>query len=89
MAKSKDPRCFIIVIWHKGGLLYWFWGGLLGWGSSAQAVFFRRKEDATREMTTIKTWPSESAYHPEVADVEEFNKKHGTYIVPPKVLAGL
>lgn len=79
----------MIAVRQRGGLLYWFWGGALGWGAAEQAVFFRRREDATRETTTIRTWPVEAASHPEVADVNEFNKKNGTHIVPPKVLAGM
>jgi hypothetical protein len=82
-ARASRSRYYCIVVWQKGGLIPWFWGGHLKWGPATQAVFFMREEDAGHEARQIRDFPSSEAHGlPEVIDVARFNKKHGLAIAP-------
>lgn len=80
--RISKSRYHCIVVWQKGGLIPWFWGGHLKWGPSTQAVFFMREEDAAHEARQIRDLPPEGPGIPAVVDVARFNKKHGLSVTP-------
>lgn len=80
--RVPKPRYYCIVVWQKGGLIPWFWGGHLKWGPSTQAVFFVREEDAGHEAREIRDPASEAQGIPEVVEVARFNKEHGLAVAP-------
>lgn len=80
--RRSKPRYFCIVIWQKGGLIPWYWGGILKWGPATQAVFFMDEAAAGSEMRKIRESPCSECERPGVVDVAKFNKKHGLSIAP-------
>lgn len=86
--RRTKSRYFCIVVWANGRLIPWFWGGLLKWGPSSQAVFFMDEDAAGSESRQIREHPPECGnFHAQVVDVAKFNRKHGLAIAPqPELL---